>query len=119
MANRAPFRLLNRTVNRGLKALLRSPLHPVASGRLALLSYTGQRSGRRYTIPVSYRHEGDGITVTVAWPDRKVWWRNLTGDGGPVDLLVRGDHLIGHATAIRDEDQDVVVSIELDTHERS
>lgn len=114
MASRAPFRFLNRTVNRGLEALLRSPLHPVASARVALLTYTGRRSGRRYTIPVFYRDKGDRITVAVGWPDRKVWWKNLTGEGAPVDLLVRGDHLTGHATATREGDQDAVVSIELD-----
>jgi hypothetical protein len=22
------------------------------------------------------------VTIAVGWPDRKVWWRNLTGAGG-------------------------------------
>lgn len=119
MASGAPFRFMNRFVNRGLKALLRSPLHPLASGRVALLTYTGRRSGRTYTLPVFYRDKGDRITVAVGWADRKVWWRNLTGEGGPVDLLVRGDHLTGHATATRRGDQDPIVSIELDSPERT
>lgn len=119
MVSRAPFRFLNRTVNVGLKALLRSPLHPLASRRVALLTYTGRRSGQQYTIPVFYRDKGHRITVAVGWPDRKVWWRNLTGEGGPVELLVRGDQLTGHATATRRDGEDAIVAIELDSPERS
>ncbi|MDX1621260.1 MAG: nitroreductase/quinone reductase family protein [Nitriliruptorales bacterium] len=114
MASRTPFRLMNRTVNRLLKPLLRSPLHPIASDRVALLTYTGRKTGKEYTIPVFYRDKGDRITVAVGWPDRKAWWRNLTGDGAPVELLVRGERLRGHAVATREGDQDAIVRIDLD-----
>lgn len=119
MAARTPFRIMNRTINRGLAALLRSPLHRVASGRVALLTYTGRRSGRQYTIPVFYRDKGDRVTVAVGWPDRKVWWRNLTGAGGAVTVRVRGEERSGHAVASRDGEQDAVVRVELDSPERT
>lgn len=119
MADRTPFRIMNRTVNRLLRALLRSPLHAIASGRIALLTYTGRRSGREYTLPVLYHDDGGEISVTVNWPDRKVWWRNLTGEGGRVGLLVRGEQLTGHAVATRDGEQDPIVRIELDDAEHS
>lgn len=118
MAERTPFRIMNRTTNVALKALLRSPLHALASGRVALLTYTGRRSGREHTLPVFYLDKGDRITVAVGWPDRKVWWRNLTGDGAPVQVLVRGVWLTGHAVATRDGDQDAVVRIALDEGQR-
>jgi hypothetical protein len=35
-----------------MRALLRSPLHGLLSGMLMLLSYTGRKSGRTYTIPI-------------------------------------------------------------------
>ena len=82
-----PFRAMNRTVNPLLAGVLRSPLHRLASGRLALVTYTGRKSGRRYTIPVLYRDNGSEITIAVGWPERKVWWRNLTGKGGQVTLV--------------------------------
>ena len=71
MPGRGPFKAMNRTVNPALGALLRSPIHRLASGRLALVTYTGRRSGREYTIPVLYRDTGDEVTIAVGWPERK------------------------------------------------
>jgi hypothetical protein len=111
MQGHAPFVAMNRTVNVGLRALLRSPAHRLASGRLALITYTGRRSGREYTIPVLYKDKGDEVTIGVGWPDRKVWWRNLTGEGGPVRLVVRGQELEGHAVATWDGERDALVRV--------
>ena len=58
-----------------------SPLHWLASRRVALISYTGRRSGRRFTIPVGYEIAGLQVTITVGSPERKVWWRSLTARG--------------------------------------
>jgi len=102
---------MNRVVNPALRALLRSPIHGLASGRVALITYTGRRSGREYTIPCFYRGKGDEVTIAVGWPDRKVWWRNLTGGGGPVRLLVQGHELRGHAVATRDAGRDALVRV--------
>jgi deazaflavin-dependent oxidoreductase (nitroreductase family) len=106
------FAFLNHTGNPVLKALLRSPLHGVADGRLALITVTGRRSGREYTFPVAYRHEGDLVTIEVGWPERKVWWRNLVG-GGPVRMRIRGKEREGFAEAIRDECMGVRVEVRL------
>ena len=106
-----PFPLMNRTVNPALKSILRSPLHRLASGRVALLTYTGRRSGREYTIPCFYRDKGDEVTVAVGWPERKVWWRNLTGEGSAVQMLIRGEQVRGHAVATRDPGRDAVVRV--------
>jgi len=114
MRGRGPFLAMNRTVNPILGAILRSPVHRLASGRLALITYTGRRSGGQYTIPVLYRDTGDEVTIAVGWPDRKVWWRNLTGEGGPVALLVRGQELRGHAIATRDAGRDAVVRVRVE-----
>jgi hypothetical protein len=102
---------MNRIVNPALRTLLKSPIHGVASGRVALITYTGRRSGRQYTIPCFYRDKGDEVTIAVGWPDRKVWWRNLTGDGGAVRLLIRGHELRGHAIATRDAGHDALVRV--------
>ena len=117
MKSRTPFLAMNRVVNPCLKAILRSPAHGLASGRLALITYTGRRSGREYTIPVLYRDKGDEVTIAVGWPDGKVWWRNLTGEGGPVRLVVRGQELTGHAVATRDGDRDALVRVRVESRE--
>jgi F420H(2)-dependent quinone reductase len=111
---RGPFPLLNRTLNPVLRAILRSPLHRLASGRVALITYTGRRSGREYTIPTFYRDKGDELTIAVGWPDRKLWWRNLTGEGGSVRLVIRGRELRGHAVATRDPGRDALVRLRIE-----
>jgi F420H(2)-dependent quinone reductase len=115
MESRAPFRIMNRTVNRGLKAILRSRAHRLASGRVALITYTGRRSGRDYTIPVFYRDKGDEVSIAVGWPERKVWWRNLTGEGEAVRLLVAGEELRGHAVAKREPGHDALVRVRVES----
>jgi hypothetical protein len=115
MRGRGPFRTMNRTINPVLGRVLRSPVHRLASGRLALITYTGRKSGREYTIPTFYRDRGDEVTIAVGWPDRKVWWRNLTGEGGPVRLVVRGRELQGHAIATRDPGRDALVRIRVES----
>jgi hypothetical protein len=112
-ASHAPFAVFNRIGNPAVRLLLRSPLHRVASGRLALITVTGRRTGRTYTIPVAYRHDGDVVTIGVGWPERKRWWRNLTGDGAPVDLLLHGQRRSGHAVARGDERSGVTVVVRL------
>jgi hypothetical protein len=115
MRSRAPFLAMNRIVNPALRTILRSPVHRLASGRVALITYTGRRSGREYTIPCFYRDKGDEVTIAVGWPDRKFWWRNLTRDGGPVRLLVQGQELRGHAIATRDPGRDALVRVRVES----
>lgn len=110
---RAPFTAMNRTINPVLQTLLRSPMHRPVSGRLALITYTGRRSGRQYTIPVLYRQQGNEVTIAVALPDRKVWWRNLQGEGARVLLHIRGQTRQGDATAARGADGTVTVRVGL------
>jgi hypothetical protein len=109
----APFAVFNQTANRLVRGLLRTPLHRVASGRLALITVTGRRSGRSYTFPVGYRQEGDRVTVGVEWPARKVWWRNLR-NGAQVRLRLRGVDRTGHGQAHGDERTGVTVQVDLD-----
>jgi F420H(2)-dependent quinone reductase len=108
-----PFTLLNRVINPLVRLLIRSPLHPLVSRRIALITFTGRRSGRRYTIPVGYQIAGTRLTITVGSPERKVWWRNLRGTGAPVELVVRGHPRSGRAVATRSGPR-AVVSVALD-----
>jgi hypothetical protein len=108
-----PFAVFNLTGNRAIRTLLRSPLHPVVSGRLALITVTGRKSGREFTFPVGYRQQGNIVTIVVGWPERKLWWRNLRGEGAPVKLRIRGEDRTGHAVARGDERSGVTVEVDL------
>lgn len=107
------FAVFNRTLNPVVKVVLASPLHGLASGRLALITVTGRRSGRRFTFPVGYRREGDRVAIQVGWPERKLWWRNLRGEGAEVELRIRGAARHGHAVATGDERAGVTVEVQL------
>jgi deazaflavin-dependent oxidoreductase (nitroreductase family) len=72
-------------VNQGMKFILRSPAHGVVSKSILLITFTGRKSGRQYTTPVSYSQEGDQVTIFT----HANWWKNLQ-DGAPVTLRIRG-----------------------------
>jgi len=62
----------------------------------ALLSWTGRRSGRRYTTPVSY-YRSNGKVSVLTRPSRS-WWRNF--DEQPrVELRLAGETASGLARA--------------------
>jgi len=82
------LRLL-RLVNPLVRAVLRSPLHPLLSGSLAVLDYRGRRSGRLFAIPVLYAEHEEAFVVLAATPERKRWWRTFR-EPAPATLLVRG-----------------------------
>ena len=45
----------------------------------------------------------------VALPDHKQWWRNFEGDGGTLQLKLKGADHTGHAISSRDEKGRVTV----------
>ncbi len=75
-------------INPMMRILLRSPLHFVQSKSLMLITFTGKKSGRRFTTPVRYVRVGD--TVRCFTSPENLWWRNLRG-GAPVSLRIEGN----------------------------
>ena len=90
---------LSHLMNQVPRRLLRSPLHGLMSSRYLLITFTGRKSGKRYTTPVAYLSDGDTIILTTDSP----WWKNLR-DGAPVRLRVKGQDLTGTAEAVTDEE---------------
>jgi hypothetical protein len=76
---------LSKMMNKIPAAVLRSPLHPLMSKKYLLLSFTGRKSGKKYTTPMSYIREADSFLMTTDSP----WWKNLRG-GAPVTVRVEG-----------------------------
>jgi hypothetical protein len=83
-----------------LIAILRSPLHPLLSGNMLVITYTGRKSGRVYRTPVNYVRDGERW-LTSSYRSR-TWWRNLRG-GVPVSLRVQGREVQATGLAIEDE----------------
>ncbi|MFI1452097.1 nitroreductase/quinone reductase family protein [Streptomyces virginiae] len=97
-----------RRLNPFMKRLLRSRFHRLVSGNILLLTFTGRRSGRRYSTPVSYIRESG--TVTFATPRACRWWVNLQGNAD-VTLLVAGQTLAGQVVVIEDDQDQKTASI--------
>lgn len=91
---------LFRALNPPMRALLRSPLHGLLSGMLLLLSYTGRKSGKAYTIPIGYFvwDAGELMAFTSAR-----WWTNLR-DSAPVTLLLKRQRLQAVPTVIHERE---------------
>jgi hypothetical protein len=114
-AQRFSDRLLVQRLN-GWMIKLRSSrlLGPLITKHLTLVTYTGRRSGRTFTLPVAYRRSDNTVTIGVQMADRKGWWRNFLGDGGPLSLELDGTQRTGHAVARPDGRSNAVVTVRLD-----
>ena len=95
-----------RIVNVVVKALLRSPLHGLIKNRM-LLTFSGRKSGKVYTTPVSYFREGESI---VCFTDSS-WWKNLRG-GAPVRIRLTGRDVAGMASPIDNDTEAIAKGLE-------
>jgi len=117
MKYRMPFpaRTVNR-VNGWVASLRTSPrFGSIVSKRLTIVTYTGRRSGRTFSMPVGFARKGETVTIRVMLPEAKKWWRNFVGEGGPLSLELDGVDRAGHAVARRDDKGRVNVTVQLDT----
>jgi hypothetical protein len=73
---------LSTRLNPWVSAVLRSPFHWLLSPGLMLITVTGRRTGRRYTIPVGYHEMPDALVILVGDAPAKQWWRNYREPGG-------------------------------------
>jgi F420H(2)-dependent quinone reductase len=78
---------------------------------IAMVTYTGRRSGKTFTIPVAYRRRGDEIDIGANMPDAKTWWRNFLGEGAPLTVRLDDEERAGHGVAHRDEKGKVTVTV--------
>lgn len=85
-----------------MRWLIRSPFHFFVSKNMMLMTYTGRKSGKSYTIPMNYLNIGETL-YTISSRER-VWWRNLRG-GAAVTLRLRGRDVPAQAKAIDDPQQ--------------
>jgi hypothetical protein len=81
---------------------------------IVTISYTGRRSGKSFSTPVLYSKHGDTITIRVASPDSKNWWRNFLNDGAPITVHLPDAARTGHATSHRSNRGYATVRVTLD-----
>jgi len=91
-------------VNNAMKFVLRSPVHGMVSKFTLLITFTGCKSGKTYTTPVSYSQFDDQVYIFT----HANWWKNLCG-GSPVTLCLQGRELKGLAEPVV-EDKEVIAT---------
>jgi F420H(2)-dependent quinone reductase len=98
-----PSVAMARRANTLIRPLLSSPLHRVLSGRLMLLTYTGRKSGRQFTVPIGYFDWDPGTVLSMS--SHLIWIVNLRG-GSAVRLRIRGREY-GATPKVIEDDADV------------
>jgi deazaflavin-dependent oxidoreductase (nitroreductase family) len=93
-------------VNHAMKFVLGSPMHGMVSKSVMLITFTGRKSGKTYTTPVSYSQDGGQVTVFT----HATWWKNLRS-GAPVTLRIRGRDLQGLAESVAEDKQAVAAGL--------
>ncbi len=78
------------------RCLLRSPLHGIASKNIAILHFTGRKSGRALNTPLSYTRDGDRVRLLSS--TNTSWWKNFRGGDKPVEVEIAGQRHAGTAT---------------------
>ena len=93
-------------VNRTMKFILRSPLHAMVSKSVLLITFTGRKSGKTYTTPVSYSQSGDQVRIFT----HAAWWKNLS-HGAPVTLRIQGRDFRGVAEPVPEDKQAIAAGL--------
>jgi deazaflavin-dependent oxidoreductase (nitroreductase family) len=95
--------------NKAIIWMLRSPLHGLVSKDMMLITVSGRKTGKQYTIPVSYARDGD---LVICSADRsRGWWKNVRS-GETVTMQLRGRKVPGRARVIADDKEALIKGIE-------
>lgn len=90
---------MNNPFNPFMLWLLRSPFHLLLSSVVMVITYTGRKSGKTYSLPVNYIRVGENLlTISLS---KRTWWRNLRR-GAAVTLRLRGKELPARAEVFED-----------------
>jgi hypothetical protein len=90
-------KILFKLLNPLMKLLLNSPFHQGMSKRVMVISFTGRKTGKRYSTPVAYVLEGDHVLVVTYTS----WWKNFK-EPAPVQMRIQGKSVNGTAVFVRD-----------------
>ncbi len=102
---RGSFWTTNHLVNPILVHVLRRSWGRRIGRHLAILAYTGRRSGRRHELVVQYAREGKQVWIVPGKSQRKTWWRNFNSTSS-VELRLAGEDFQGRAVVLGGEQSD-------------
>jgi deazaflavin-dependent oxidoreductase (nitroreductase family) len=88
-------------VNPIVMGVLRSRMHRLASKNLMLLTVTGRKSGRSYTMPVTRHEQADGTLIVSSAGG----WRHNLRDGTDVHVVLDGRERSAHVAVEHDPDR--------------
>jgi len=102
---KAPSGNVPAPLNAMMTFFLKTPVLQKRIGKyVALLTFTGRRSGRQYTIPVSYQQRDNSVLMLTT--KARSWWRNFE-DEPEVELRLAGQTRTGTAEAHVGTDADL------------
>ena len=101
--------MANRLANRCLIPLLNGPAGGRLGRRLAVLEYSGRRTGQHHQLVVMYVAEGPIVRITVGMAEHKTWWRNFE-DPRPLRLRLAGIDHAGVAHVVREQEKVMVIA---------
>lgn len=93
-------------VNHAMDFILHSPVHGVISKTIMDITFTGRKSGKQFTTPVSYSQQRGQVYVFT----HATWWKNLRG-GAPVTMCIRGQEFRGVAEPVAEDKQAVAAGL--------
>jgi len=94
-------------LNKTMKLVLRSPAHGMISKTILLITFTGRKSGKTYTTPVSYSQFGDQVNIFT----HASWWKNLSS-GSSVTLRIQGREYKGLVEPVAEDQQAIAAGLE-------
>jgi deazaflavin-dependent oxidoreductase (nitroreductase family) len=92
--------------NQAMKLVLRSPVHGMVSKNILLITFTGRKSGKTYTTPVSYSQRDGQVTIFT----HATWWKNLR-NGASVTLRLQGREIQGLAEPVAEDKQAIAEAL--------
>jgi deazaflavin-dependent oxidoreductase (nitroreductase family) len=80
----------------------------MVSKTILLITFTGRKSGKTYTTPVSYSQTDGQVTIFT----HATWWKNLrSGSSAPVTLRIRGREFQGLAEPVAGDKQAIAAGL--------
>ncbi len=86
-----------------MSSLLRSPLHKLTSHNIGIVHFTGRKSGRKLSTPLSYTREGNIVHLLSNQSTR--WWVNFRGDGVKVEMEIARKRYPGTARLLEGDSE--------------
>ncbi|MFH5207091.1 hypothetical protein ACHIPZ_02475 [Antrihabitans sp. NCIMB 15449] len=109
------FQKVAALTNKVVVAVLDLPVIGKLAGKsMTVITYTGRKSGKTFSLPVGFTQKGNVLSIGVAFPEKKNWWRNFQNDGDKLTVALHGVDRTGHAVSRRNDKGQVSVRVTLD-----